>query len=229
MHVGYHQTQKAPLLKPTTWRCHPWPWTPKVRKAFRNERELANHLSDEKARQKSARMSRLSVASKEWESRHLPSPPSHAAGHCGTFSHLMSRDGAHQSVWPSIFFQGFLQNGNLRGLSYSLILIRVEWWKVRRLWFSKRGEGAQKERKKRTGGPSLVRNNAVQSGLCGSSRTGSMVRKAGHAGVFPAGNNHQQHCFLIRGIMNNTVDPIYSFSQRRTFPCAVSPSDLLIL
>lgn len=56
-----------------------------------------------------------------------------------------------------------------------------------------------------------------------------MVRKAGHAGVFPAGNNHQQHCFLIRGIMNNTVDPIYSFSQRRTFPCAVSPSDLLIL
>lgn len=29
--------------------------------------------------------------------------------------------------------------------------------------------------------------------------------------------------------MNNTVDPIFSFSQNRTYPCAVSSLDLLIL
>ena len=35
--------------------------------------------------------------------------------------------------------------------------------------------------------------------------------------------------FLIWRIMNNTVDPICSFSQNRTYPCAVSSLDLLIL
>ena len=72
-------------------------------------------------------------------------------------------------------------------------------------------EEAHGGKEKRTGSPSPVGNDACKSGLRGSPGTGSRVRKAGHTRVFPPGNNLQQHCFLIWGIMNNNVDPICSF------------------
>lgn len=75
----------------------------------------------------------------------------------------------------------------------------------------RKGEGVQEGKKKAQGSPSVVRNDACKSQLGGSPCSGSVVRKAGHSGVFPPGNNLQQHCVLIWGIMNNTVDPIFSF------------------
>lgn len=127
----------------------------------------------------------------------------------------------HISVGDHLSFQGFLQNGDLWGLRCSIILHVLNGERERRPWFSSvkwGGEKGHKRKEKRTGSSSLVRNNACKSRLWGSPCTGRVVKKAGHTGVFPPGNNLQQHCFLIWGIMNNTVDSICSFSQRRTFP-----------
>lgn len=159
-------------------------------------------------------------------------PLYHVAGHCGKFYHLLCEDGTYLSMWPSVFFQGFRQNGDLWGLRCSIILHVLIGERERRPWVSSvkwGGEKGHKQKEKRTGSSFLARNNACKSRLWGSPCTGTVVKKAGHTGVFPPGNNLQQHCFLIWGIMNNTVDSICSFSQCRTFPRAVSPSDLLIL
>lgn len=50
VHLGSRQSLKIPLLRPTVWKRHPWVWNPQVRKAFRNRKELADHLSDEKTK-----------------------------------------------------------------------------------------------------------------------------------------------------------------------------------
>lgn len=101
------------------------------------------------------------------------------------------------SVWPSLFFQWLLQDGGLWGLICPRVLhvldIKMD---RRRPQFSDGKQGGEKGHRwneKRTVCPSLVWNNAGKSCLWGRPCTGSVVRKAGHTGVFPPGNNLQQH------------------------------------
>lgn len=69
---GSYQPRQISLLKPTIWKCRLWAWHPGVRKSFKNEREVADHLPDKKTGQRSPRLPRLSVTNEEWGSRHLP-------------------------------------------------------------------------------------------------------------------------------------------------------------
>lgn len=54
------------------------------------------------------------------------------------------------------------------------------------------------------------------------------MRRAGHTGVFPPGNNLQHHCFLIWRIMNNTVIQFALFLSVELSLCCQA-LDLLIL
>lgn len=200
-----------------------WAWFSRVRKAIGNGKELANHLPDENLRRSNPRLPRLPVANEESVGSE---DNGHAAGHCGKFSRLMCADGAQLSVWPSLIFQQLPQNGDLLGVNRSIILhvmnVERHTWRPRLSSVKWGKEKGHREKEKRTGCSSFVWNDAGKSRLRGPC-TGSVVRKAGHTGVFPPGNNLQQHCFLIWRIMNNTVDPICSFSQCRTFPVLSAP------
>lgn len=197
-----------------------WVWFSRVGNAIRNGKELANHVPDENMRQTSPRLPWLSLANEESVGSE---DNGHTAGHSGEFFHLMCVDGAWLNVWPSVFFQQLLQNGDLQGINYSIILhvMNVErgtWrpWFSNVKWGKKKGH-REKEREKEQAVLPLF-EMMLTSLSWGRPCTGCVVRKAGHTGVFPPGNNLQQHCFLIWRIMNNTVDPIYSFSRCRTFP-----------
>lgn len=215
--MSYHQSEGIPLFKPTVWTCQPWACHPRVRKAVRNGKELANQLPDDSMRQRSPRLPRLSVANEEWD---RSQDNGHAAGHCGKFSHLTCGERSLISVWLSLFFQRLLQNGDLWGVSHSVMNVERDRWRPSSsslaMWNEGRRGGTEKKKKKNRLF-FLCLKWCLQVSAVKETLHRQYVRRAGHTGVFPPGNNLQHHCFLIWRIMNNTVDPICSFSQRRTF------------
>lgn len=71
------------------------------------------------------------------------------------------------------------------------------------VWNKGRREGTEKKKKEQAVLPLFEMMLASLS--CEGTLHRQCVRRAGHTGVFPPGNNLQHHCFLIWRIMNNTV------------------------